>query len=996
MSSIFEQRIAKFLNKLYFKYSFDGSIAVKNIKYLKADYKKNDILPDDTNFFEYDNSIGWGGCADSHFWFSFDIDVPEEYANYVLSVRTGYSVWHASNPQFLVYIDGQLAQGLDENHTEIRLKKAGKQKVFLYAYTGSEVNAVLSLSVSVEKIRRNVRKLYYDLYVLSEIIGFSDEESREYKVNLFHINKVFSLLDMMSERLSDTEIEAAIKYLELNATGNASSFGTVYCFGQTHIDVEWLWTLDQTKEKVQRSFSNVLTLMDLYKDSTFFASTPLLYEYIKETQPELYKKILSLIKDGRWEPDGAMWVEADNIISGGESIIRQFLYGKQYFKDNFGIDSKILWLPDCFGYTGALPQIAKKCGVEWFITSKITWNDTNEFPHNIFKWVGIDGSELKTYLITTQAKLKDKYEPITAYNGMASARQIRGTYDRLKEKEFTDIVFSAYGWGDGGGGPTESMYEQLDFMKKGVEGLPAVKDATLKEFIKDLEIRLKNKELPKWIGELYFEYHRGTFTAIAKAKKKNREIEKLLSNLEFLFSINNDFNHQNNLKSMWMKVLTHQFHDALPGSSIKAVYEEMEKDYDNISCCLNSMIDDQINKIIKNDNLTGDAVVFNFNSREQSGYVNYNNKTYYIENVPPKGYKTISLKEETNSLFVSEDSIENDFYKIVFNAEYEIVEFIDKRLGRNIIKDGGVFNALRVYNDINLDYDAWELSEYHTEKVFSVNNVLNVEKFIDGAKCGLIIEKEFRNSIIKQTISLFAKDDIVDISNLIDWKENNLILKAEFQPDINADVANYNIQFGNIKRTTHNNTSYDRAQFEVPMHKFMDYSDGGYGVAIINDCKYGGVVKEGKMSLSLIRSPQYPYKEADKCVHEFSYAIYPHETCALSTITDKAYNYNNKLYLVPLKGKNCNQSKTYITCSNSNIIIETVKPAEDKNGYIIRLYDCANVKSVAKISLPKKAVKIVDCDMLENEQTVLAENSNIFTLNVNNYEIKTIKVISNE
>lgn len=991
-----EQRISFLLNKLYYTYSFEDVQQVESIGIADTFYKTEDKIPDDAYFTQYDNEKGWGGKRDSHYWFVFEIFAPENFEDYVLSVKTGYNTWHASNPQFIVYIDGEIVQGLDENHTEIKLSKAGRQTVWLYAYTGSETDDKLKLCINLIKVRRDIRRLFYQLYVLSDIVSISDENSREYKVNLAHIKNTLSYFDFTSKRLNEETVAKALAYLQENAVGHNNADETVYCVGQTHIDVEWLWTLAQTKEKVQRSFSNVLTLMDEYKDCTFFASTPLLYEYIKETQPKLYEKIKKLIKKGRWDADGAMWVEADNILSSGESLIRQLMLGKKYFKDNFGIDSKILWLPDCFGFSASFPQIAKSCGIDWLVTSKISWSQTNQFPHDIFEWQGIDGSKLKTYFLTATSKGKHGYDKCTIYNGSTTARQVLGTCERLTEKELSDIVLLSYGFGDGGGGPTIGGHEQRQFIKKGVVGLPKIKDATVGEFFNDLDKRLESKTLPKWKGELYLEYHRGTYTSIAKAKRGNRKIEFLLSNAEFLCAVNADYQTKEEVDKIWKTVLTHQFHDALPGSSVEGVYKDIEKDYAGIAERLSEIIQEQAQKIVKSSKLSGDAVVFNFNSHTASGEVSINGKNYYVTDIPSKGYKVVKLtQEKPEKLLVSANkTLENEQLKVVFDDNFQMVSVFCKKAQRELVRRGGTFNALSAYMDVNHIYDAWELHEDYATVRESVVQVEKVEYFNNGLRAGVIVVRKFRNSTITEKISIGAYSDTVDVETQVDWQEKNTLLKTEFDVDIMADKATYNIQFGNIERSTLNNTTYEQAQFEVPFHKFFDLSEGDYGVAILNDCKYGGFVKENKMSLTLIKSASYPWKDADVGHHEFKYSIMPHTSNhAQGRVTEKAYALNNPLFALRLNGDMQGKVHSFIQTDCDNVIIETVKLSEDGKGYVVRIYESSNGKANAKIKLNAPALKIVECDALENELQTVAENSGEFECYLSNYQIKTFKVI---
>lgn len=579
-------------------------------------------------------------------WFALaaDITVPQAMAGFPveLVLCTGREgEWDAVNPQIAAYVRGKLCQGLDVNHRTLCLTEHAVSgeviPVFLSVYTG-EKGSVLSWTCRIRAVDVSVREFYYDLLVPWQCLELMDEESREYAQLLEVLNSVVNLLDMRragGPEFSDSVVQAKAELAEKVARLPSSSI-TASCVGHTHIDVAWLWTLEVTREKAARSFSTVLELMKRYPEYVFMSSQPQLYKFVKENQPGLYEQICERVKEGRWEPEGAMFLEADCNLTSGESLVRQCVYGKKFFREEFGIESRILWLPDVFGYSAALPQIMEKCGIKSFMTTKISWNETNCIPYDTFWWEGIDGSRVLTHFITTRDYKKNGVkiatnqefttEFSTNYNGYIHPSQIKGAWQRYQQKGLNDNVLVSFGYGDGGGGPTAEMLETARRMKEGKFGCPAVRVETAGRFFDRLHERAGNMQFPVWSGELYLEYHRGTYTSMAEIKKANRRGEFALLNAEVWSVLAAQLAGveypQDELAKGWELLMRNQFHDTLPGSAIAEVYEDSFAEYETLGEITSCVMDKALCALTEGIGMqVGEIVVFNGNGMKTSGIV---------------------------------------------------------------------------------------------------------------------------------------------------------------------------------------------------------------------------------------------------------------------------------------------------------------------------------------------------------------------------------------
>lgn len=976
---------------------------------------------------EFDSkTMHWYG-PDEHYWFRAEYTVPKSMDGKTLYLKVATQVDHwdyAKNPQFLLFVNGQMTQGMDLNHQTVMLERCAKEgetyTIDLQGYTGV-MFAELTFTMETVEVDETINEIYYDIVVPLQGFSRMQEDDKVRKDLRTILNNTVNLLDLRTPYSEEfyQSIEEAHNYIQKALYEDMSGYEDVIasCIGHTHIDVAWLWTVAQTREKVARSFSTVLKYMEEYPEYKFMSSQPALYQFLKERYPETYEKIKERVKEGRWEPEGGMWVEADCNLTSGESLVRQFLYGKKFFKDEFGIDSRILWLPDVFGYSGALPQIMKKSGIKYFMTTKLAWNQINKVPYDTMMWRGIDGSEIFTHLITTLGVGQSEADFFTTYNGMLHPDAILGGWHRYQNKDINNDILIAFGYGDGGGGPTREMLETSKRMEKGIRGIPKVRQEFAGNYFEELEERVEgNKSLPVWEGELYFEYHRGTYTSMGRNKRSNRRCEQLLMDAELL-EVLTGTSEKEEMDKIWRTVLLNQFHDILPGSSIAEVYEVTKKEYAEIESRLAEMIAEKLDLLM--DGGQDKISVFNTLGFDRNDVVSLGDchaaaltdesgKIYpvqetvqgavaYITDIPAKGGKTLQLldtvKEEASRIQITENGIETPFYRISIDENGLFTSIYDKECDREVLKAGEKGNLLRMYEDKPMHYDCWDIDMYYSEKYWDAEKADKIQWTEEGpVRATLEIQRTISNSVIKQKIHFYADSRRIDFSTWVDWKEHQHLLKVHFPVNIHSDEATFEVQFGNLKRKIHGNTSWDEARFESCGQKWMDISEGHYGVSLLNDCKYGYSAKDSNIALTLIKSGIDPNKTADQEEHVFTYALYPHkEMWSAAGTVQEAYKLNQPAYAT--KGELKNTGKSFISTDKDNIIIETVKPAENGDGMIVRLYDCENSLTKATLTFAEGMLESVEeCNLMEEKEADIEACGNSFTVSVKPYEIKTYRV----
>lgn len=1018
--------ICEELKKLKVKQRF----SIDNWRYKEGNYIRPEDAEADTAAWEdFDcQNMHWYG-KDRHYWFKTTYQVPEalDGKNMWLHVRTQIDEWDdAKNPQFLLFVNGEVVQGIDMNHRDVFLRreaKAGEElELELQAYTGT-LHREFNLIVEMREIDDLIEKLYYDLWVPLAAFSRMEEDDKNRKDILEILNTTINFLDLRTPYSACfyRTLQEASDYIDQALYSDMAGYKDVIatCIGHTHIDVAWWWTVAQTREKVARSFATVLKLMEEYPNYKFMSSQPQLYAFLKERYPDLYEKVKERIKEGRWEPEGGMWVEADCNLTSGESLVRQFMHGKRFFREEFGVDNRILWLPDVFGYSGALPQIMKKCGIDYFMTTKLAWNQFNKIPYDTMMWRGIDGTEVLTHLITTLGVNQPIKDYFTTYNGMLHPDAIMGGWMRYQNKDINNDILVSYGYGDGGGGPTREMLETSARMEKGVKGIPKVRQEFARTYFDELKERVAgNRRLPVWEGELYFEYHRGTLTSMARNKRSNRKSELGLMDLELLSVLAEQAIEypSKELDAMWKVVLLNQFHDILPGSSIKEVYEVTKEEYSRLAEQLTSMLAERRKTIAGK----GEAVtVFNTTGRVRDDIVNLGDfdgsalmdgdgnvypvqKTKdgsiaYVKNIPSKGYKAFLAADAADTrkpfALISDYELETPFYTIKLDEQGMFTSIYDKENDREVIREGKRGNLLRMYEDKPIYFDNWDIDIFYTEKFWDVDDVEHMEwTEVGNVRAVLEITRKASNSVICQKIIFYADSRRIEFVTHVDWKEHQTLLKVHFPVAVHTDEATFDVQFGNLTRKTHQNTSWDVARFESCGQKWMDLSEGHYGVSLLNDCKYGHSVKDSDMALTLIKSGTEPNPTTDQEEHEFTYAIYPHaEGWRAAGTVEEAYKLNQPLSAET--GTEAGREYSFAAVVHPNVVIETIKKAEDGKGIVVRMYESENAYTKTKLTVNAAFEKAYICNLLEEPEGEADVKGNVIDVILKPYEVVTVKLI---
>ena len=992
-------------------------------RYLMGGYKDD---PDSA----VNNKISHWYGPDKHYWFRTEITVPESFAgrSLWLHIQSQIEEWDdAKNPQFLIFVDGVVTQGADMNHRDVLLARqaeAGRTyRIDLQAYTGI-LHTELNLLVDMREIDPEIEGLYYDMVVPLRSFGRLDPDSKPRHDLERVLNEAVNILDLRTpyddsfySSVSDARAYLA-RALYTDLAGHDEVIAS--CIGHTHIDVAWWWTVAQTEEKTCRSFSTVLRLMEQYPNYKFMSSQPQLYAFLKARYPELFEQIKQRVAEGLWEPEGGMWVEADCNLTSGESLVRQFIYGKRFFKEEFGVDNRILWLPDVFGYSGALPQIMKQCGIDYFMTTKLAWNQINKMPYDTFMWRGIDGSEILTHLVTTLDLGQDPTKNFfTTYNGQLHPDAIMGGWQRYQQKDINNDILISYGYGDGGGGPTREMLETSIRMEKGIEGIPKVRQAFARTFFDDLKERVSgNRRLPTWEGELYFEYHRGTLTSMARNKRANRKSELGMMDLELLSVLTAAKlgYPKDELDKMWRQILINQFHDILPGSSIHEVYEVTKAQYAALAEKLSGMIGERLAALTP----AGDGVtVFNTTGFARNDVVTLpgveaealadeTGRTYpvqktadgavvYLENLPSKGRKgfaKVASAAAASPFTLSADShtLDTPFYTVRFDETGRIASMFDKDARREVFQDGQTGNAMRVFEDKPIYYDNWDIDNFYTEKFWEVTDLKEFTWTENGpVRATLHLVRNFSHSTICQDIHFYANLRRVDFVTTVDWHEHQSLLKVFFPANVHTDQATFEIQYGNLTRKTFSNTSWDRARFESCGQKWCDVSEGHYGVSVLNDCKYGHSVKDGCIGLTLIKSGIEPNPVTDQEVHHFTYALFPHQEGWQAGGTVRQAFFLNQPALVTAGGT-ADAGESLASVDVPNVVLETIKQAEDGDGVILRMYECENALTPVTLTWAKPFTSAEAENCIEQKTGEVEVSGNQIRFTIKPYEVKTIRI----
>lgn len=810
----------------------------------------------------------------------------------------------------------------------------------------------------------------------------------------------------------------------------------VVATGHAHIDVAWLWQLRHTHMKAANTFATALYHMDRYPYFTFVHSTPQIYKWIKVEHPDLYARIQQKVAAGQWEVEGAMWVEADTNITGGESLVRQFLFGQQFFEREFGYRCKVLWLPDVFGYSAVLPQLIKAAGADHFVTTKLSWNDTNRMPNDTFWWQGLDGTRVLAYFITARNDPADRY---ATYNAVMKPSMLVEAWKSYRPKELNHELLVAYGWGDGGGGPTREMIEAAGNWSTPIHpDLPTTTTGHVADFMQRLDTHVNAEAtLPVWDGELYFEYHRGTYTSQGRTKRANRVAERNLHDAEWLsvlaqLACGLEYPAAS-LRSAWEVVLTHQFHDILPGSSIGQVYQDATVNYAGVMATTAQIITASLEALAQSVEgpmgsvlcanpipWTRDALIRLPTAQAEaldlpSQSVEDGETLVLVRDLPPLGYRVVSLagashgaEDVVKPAVATQHSLENAFLRIEFDDAGQISRIFDKEAnagaGREVIATGDRANVFQFFEDKPLNFDAWDIDAFYTQKQEPVSALADVAVIEQGPlRAGIQFTwRHHDRTQIVQRIYLAAHARQVDFVTTVDWQERQTLLKVAFPVAIHSGTAMAEIQFGNLQRSTHMNTSWDQARFETCAHKWFDFSERGYGVAILNDSKYGYDVHGRTLRLTLLKGAVSPDPTADLGQHSFTYALLPHSGDWFSgNVHRAAYALNDPVLVVTKSAVSESHADvslpveySLVESDSPNIVVETVKRSESGDAVVLRLYECANARGPVRLRLAFPAASAQETNLLEEPVTpvTLLDDGYILSFEVLPYQIKTLVI----
>ncbi|XP_051548810.1 alpha-mannosidase 2C1 [Myxocyprinus asiaticus] len=975
----------------------------KRISYSEA--IQQDFLP-----CKFGDAFGptWWTC-----WFRVVLKIPETWRGKEVHLR-----WE-SDGEGMVWRDEQPVQGLTKEGEKTSyiltecLKDSEPHSITLYvelacnslfgAGQGSMIaapdpNRKFTLQkADVVVFNRDVRELLTDFELLVDIVKLLGEgEQRGYQA-LFTANEMVNLCDPTDNSSFASAQSLAQRFFSQR---NGESQHVVHAMGHCHIDSAWLWPYEETIRKCARSWVTVIRLMENNPEFVFTCSQAQQFQWVKSWYPGLFSEIKHFVQKGRFIPVGGTWVEMDGNLPSGESMVRQFLQGQSFFKEEFGHYCKEFWLPDTFGYSAQLPQIMKGCGITRFLTQKLSWNLVNTFPHNTFFWEGIDGSQVLTH-----------FPPGNSYEMKGKVEDLINTVKNNKDKGRTNHSAALFGFGDGGGGPTQLMLDRLQRVRD-TDGLPKVQMSSPDVLFSELES--DSALLCTWVGELFLELHNGTYTTQAKIKLGNRQCEALLHDLEVASCLalcrRESFTYPScKLQELWRLLLLNQFHDVIPGSCIEMVVEDALEYYDEICTTGSKLLLAACESLVSGSaqDVGSSISVLNTLSWERTEVVSLQGEDTQTKlalvSVPSVGIAPVMETAEPAplvSITVMVDGnikMENGLLKVVIDRTGRLMSLLLVQTNREAISEGSLGNQFTLFDDVPLYWDAWDVMDYHLQTRKPVIEVIEPAKVVSSGGLRGSVSFTLRisgKSTITQEIVLDACCPYIKFNTQVDWEEAHKFLKVEFPVQVHSPSATYEIQFGHLQRPTHRNTSWDWARFEVWGHKWADLSEHGFGVALLNNSKYGYSIHQNIMTLSLLRAPKAPDANADMGRHNFTYALMPHTgSFQGASVIQCAYSLNFPLHL-------CHgvtsESWSAFTISSPSVILETIKQAEKrKNALLVRLYEShgSSVTSILSTSLPVQ--EAWHCDLLErpDPSVPISSAASGISLTFKPFQIKSLLLI---
>ncbi|KAF9353142.1 Glycoside hydrolase, 38 vacuolar alpha mannosidase [Mortierella sp. NVP85] len=955
-------------------------------------------------------------------WFKVKIKIPNEWAGEKVEL-----LWDSGNEAMIWSTDGIPRQGLTgggggDRRTEYTLVKKAKGGETIDLFVEMACNGLfgagkdelinppdenkrfLLAQVEIAVPNKAAWQLYYDMQVILGMANGLPNDTARGQEALYTCNQVIDNYDRQDiEKSLQRCLQITHKFLSKKTAPDAHR---VIAVGN--------WPYAETRRKTARSWATQLRLMEDYPDYVFVCSQAQQLEWLSQDYPKLFKEIQAAANTGSFQVIGATWIEMDCNIPSGEALCRQFLYGQRFYKKNFGSYCKVFWLPDTFGYSAQLPQIVKQSGAQYFFTQKLSWNNINKFPNTTFTWVGLDGTKILTHMA-----------PCETYTAQADVGDMVRSVKNNRDLAFSNQSLVPYGNGDGGGGPQRAMIERIRRMGD-IDGLPKCQMGGTEAFFESVEAQAKN--LQEWKGELYFELHRGTYTSHGAIKKYNRKLEFLLRDVEIASamcsSLKRKFNYpKDELDVLWKNLLLNQFHDVLPGSSIEIANIDAREIYNEIETKGKKLLQGSLDCLCQSSQKLGEDsryVAINtlgwprseiievpasagdnlqqYASGKNTGYVRVEASSFGLCDITQS-----KAEKQTARAFTSGDHIvlENEFVFAKFNHHGHLISFFDKHEERELIPAGEAGNKLKLFDDIPIYWDAWDVEIYHLNTGRDAGTATAKIGEVGPLQASLVVKHTLsKTSTATQIITLSAVSPRLDFHMQVDWHESRTFLKVEFMWDINSDFATYDSQFGVVRRPTTYNTSHDYAKFEVCGHKFGDLSEHGYGVSLLNDCKYGYSCHGNTMRLSLLRSPKAPDLHCDMGHHEFKFAVYPHKgTFDESNVVRESYQFN-----VPMIVRSISQdalqdhsllSSMFEIQGAKNVILDTFKRAEDTDHIVLRVHEACGGRARFRLKSSLDIQSIRRCNILEEDGDVIEYNKNerlTGWITMRAFEILTLKL----
>lgn len=984
-------------------------------------------IPDDSLFTPIEKGAHWG--TESGFcWFKSEFTVPAELDGKDIFIKP-----HTQGYETLLWVNGvpfgtfatKIVFTGHGNHYCDLLKssvKAGEKiDIALEVYAGHpykgtapfDNNPLLDYDYIFDGIDicvkdYEIQEFYFDLKTLNELVSVLSEDSfrRGELVNtLYEVHKrvYYSYEDTDDETFRQALRSAKPFIKEALAEKNGPEAPSAGILGHSHMDTAWLWTVPETEKKCARTYSNQISLMEQYPEYKFVQSSSCHSDMIRRNYPELFKRIQEKVAEGRYEPNGGVWVECDCNITSGESMVRQFLWGQRFTRKYFGFTSNTFWLPDTFGYSAAIPQIMKGCAVDYFCTTKIDWNDTNAFPYDTFYWQGIDGTKVFTHFNKTHCWPAPHDLCKTVFGK-------REPMNNIRERSVTNKRLISYGYGDGGGGPQFEMIEMARRVAD-LNGCCKTYYTTVGDFMTDLEKTAKNPST--YVGELYLEIHRGTLTNQHNIKRNNRKAELALRDLE-IFTVDKAVKDgaaasDEKINPLYGTLLVNQFHDILPGTCIHPAHAQSLKETGEIIATAKALVGEAVSGkgecISVTNTLSFDRCdpifvecpedcIADIDCKQQH-YTDLDGRSMLIiSGVTVPAFSSISFNlvkgeaDKASSVNLTDKGISTPFADIEFDEKGYISSFYDKRMKRQLRGDGYALNTLLVAEDVPTDWDNWDI-DADLECKFADASVLLSREIVSVGAAAVVIRSKYavtKKSTVTQDAFYFADTAEIRFDTVMDWQDDHRFMKTAFDTSLQSDFARFEIQYGNAIRPTTRNTPVEKAKFEVLNHKYTDLSETRCGAAILNDGKYGISVEGGKMRLSLHKGGARPDYYGDHGIHRTVYSFLPHVgSFGANEVIKPAYELNVPAVI----GKGEFAIKTLVRPEADNVIVEVIKPCEDsERAFIARLYEAEGSYTSCPVEFFDGAKKVEITNMLEEVQSEFTDAEMTFRP----FEIKTVKV----